>query len=333
MIKYIIFGKNHYQYKRFDINRYVYHDAITQENVFYIEPGDRFWHRYLRFFYTNEYGIAIRKKLFIPFRRSAFKALLLHANKIKKQDRNIFVFFYAEPWFYDEKGFLKYLRDRYINGKLVYHLTNILQNTSKCAEFYQQYFDLVSTCNKGDSEKYHLPFFPNSCSFISFQNNSEPSSDCFFVGQAKNRLPDLLMIYDILTQKGIRCEFYINGVNETDMRFCESVHYNTVLDYDEILRKIEKTNVILELLQEGMDSHTLRYPEAVNYGKKLITNNSNVISERSYSEENIRIIREPGDVSAIDKSFFKSPIAQDYPNRDSVSSRNFLTFIKDNLEL
>ena len=333
MEKFIIFGKNHYQYNGFDINRYVYHDAISQENVIYVEPKETAWARYLRFFYMNEYGIAVRKKLFIPFRNTAFRALLQKANQISKKDQNIFVFFYAEPWFFDDKGFFHYLRKRYPKAKLVYHITNIIQKIRNGPEYYKQFFDLVSTCNKGDSETYRMPFFPNACSHISFSSNQEPASDCLFVGQAKNRLGDLLSIYEILTQKGVACEFYINGVKEEDQRFAETIHYNQVLNYDVILKKTEKTNVVLELLQAGMDTHTLRYPEAVNYGKKLITNNTNVVHEKSYSKRNICVIRQPEDAALIDRSFFNSPAEETYPNMDSVSSRSFLTFIKDQLAL
>ena len=333
MEKYIIFGKNHYQYNGFDINRYVYHDAISQENAIYVEPRETIWARYLSFFFTNEYGIAVRKKLFIPFRNTAFRALLQKANQIRKKDLNVFVFFYAEPWFFDGKGLLYYLKKRYPNAKLVYHITNIIPNIQNDPEYYKQFFDLVSTCNKGDSEAYRIPFFPNTCSRISFSDNQEPTSDCLFVGQAKNRLGDLLSIYEILTQKGVVCEFYINGVKEEERRFTETIHYNQILNYDVILRKTEKTNVVLELLQEGMDTHTLRYPEAVNYGKKLITNNANVVHEKSYSKYNISLIRHPEDVALIDRSFFNSPAGEAYPDIESVSSRSFLTFIKEQLAL
>lgn len=331
MIKYIIFGKNHYQYNGFDINKYIYSDAITQDNVLYIEPKESFWDRYLEFFYENEYGMAIRKKLFVPFRNTAYRALLRKAAKIRRGDENIFVFFLVEPWFFDDKGFLPYLRKRYPRAKLVYHFTNIIQNVRYGPEYYRQYFDLVSTCDRRDSEKYAMPFFPNSCSHIPFDDNCEPHSDCFFVGQAKNRLNDLVMIFELLTRKGVKCEFFINGVKEEDKRFGDRIHYNQVLNYDVILRKIEKTNVLLELLQEGMDTHTLRYPEAVSYGKKLITNNAGVVREKSYSEQNIRLIRRASDVANIEETFFTSPLRENYPDRDSVSSRHFLTFIKDNL--
>ena len=330
-MKYIIFGKNHYQYNGFDINRYIYHDAIVQENSLYIEPKESFWNRYLRIFYTNEYAVAFRKKLFLPFRKTAFKALLQHSHRIKKQDLNVFVFFYAEPWFFGERGFLAFLRSRYHNARFVYHITNIVQNTQKGPEYYQRCFDLVTTCNKGDSEAYSLPFFPNTCSYIPFRDNKEPDSDCLFIGQAKNRLNDLLTIYETLSKKGIRCEFYINGVSAEDQRFPEEIHYNQPLDYDVVLRKVEKTCVLLELLQEGMDTHTLRYPEAVSYGKKLLTNYANVVNEKSYSPQNIRVISRASDVSMIDASFFQSPIAEEYPEKDSVSSRNFLSFLSNHL--
>ena len=333
MEKIVLFGKNHYQYNGFDINKYIYHDAIIQENVIYIEPKASVWDRYLNFFFTNEYGIAFRKKLFLPFRKTAFRALLHKASVLRKKDCNIFVFFYAEPWFFDEKGFLAYLRHRYSDARLVYHITNTVQNIQHGAAYYKKYFDLVSTCNKGDSEKHDLPFFANTCSYIPFRDNEESKSDCFFVGHAKNRLNDLVAIFEILTRKGVQCEFYIIGVNEEHRPYDGSIHYNQVLNYDVILRKIEKTNVILELLQEGMDSQTLRYSEAVNYRKKLLTNNRNVVNELSYSAHNIHVIASPDDVSEINTAFFKTSIEEEYPNRDSVSSRNFLSFIRKHIEL
>lgn len=333
MIKYIIFGKNHYQYNDFDINKYIYFDAISQKNVVYIEPKESLWERYLRFFYHNEYGIAIREKFFVPFRTAAYRALLRKGSEIQREDTNIFVFFLAEPWFFDEKGFLHYLRKKYPNVRLVYHVTNIIQNVRFGPDYYRKFFDLVSTCNRGDSIKYAMPFFPNANSYISFDENSEPESDCLFVGQAKQRLHDLLAIFEILTNRGVKCEFYINGVANEDKRFEDKIHYNQVLNYNVILRKIEKTNVLLELLQEGMDTHTLRYPEAVNYGKKLLTNNAGVVREESYSEKNIRLFCQATDVADIERTFFDSPIQESYPNKDSVSSRHFLTFIKNNLDL
>lgn len=331
MIQFVIFGKNHYQYNGFDINRYIYSDAISQGNVLYIEPKESVWSRYLLFFYRNKYGMAIRRKLFIPFRNTAYQALLQKRSRIRKTDDIIFVFFLTEPWFFGKKGFLAFLRKRYPHGKLVYHITNVIQNVRNKPERLRQYFDLVTTCNKGDSVQYALPLFPNSCSYIPFDDNCEPRSDCLFVGQAKNRLNDLTIIFDLLTQKGVRCEFYINGVKEEDKRFADKIHYNQTLDYDVILKKTERTNVVLELLQEGMDTYTLRFPEAVTYGRKLITNNSAVIHEKSYSPENIRVIRQASDIASIETSFFSSPSQIPYPNRDAVSSRHFLTFLLDHL--
>ena len=104
-----------------------------------------------------------------------------------------------------------------------------------------------------------------------------------------------------------------------------------MLNYDVILKKVEKTKAILELLQDGMDSPTLRFPEAVLYGKKLITNNRNVVKEESYSERNIRVISRAEDVSRIDASFFTDPPEESYPNRESVSTKRFVPFLKEKL--
>ena len=197
----IIFGKNHYQYNGFDINRYIYHDAIEQDGVRYAEPRNTIWNSYLDFFYTNEYGTALRKKLFIPFADLAFRSMLPGWDQIGKKDRIIFSFFYAEPWFFGEDGFLRWIRKKYPNAKLAYHFTNILQNVRYGVDRYREHFDLLSTCDRRDSETFGIPCFPNSGSYIPFDENREPESDCFFVGQAKNRLRDLLTIFELLSEK------------------------------------------------------------------------------------------------------------------------------------
>ena len=115
------------------------------------------------------------------------------------------------------------------------------------------------------------------------------------------------------------------------MRSDDGIRHNQLLNYDIVLRKVERTKVLLELLQDGMDTHTMRFPEAVNYGKKLITNNLNAVNEKSYSAANIRLIRNAADVGEIEKEFFKEPLAEDYPEKESVSSRNILRVIEENL--
>lgn len=331
MLRFIIFGKNYYQYNGFDINKYIYADAIGLENVVYIEPADSFRNRYLNYFYINDYGKAIRKRLCIPFRNSAYSSMLKSKCRISGKDQNVFVFFLAEPWFFGDKGFLAFLRKRYPGTKLVYYITNTVKNISHGPDYFKKYFDIVLACNRGDAEEYGIPFFPCSGSYIHFEDNTEPESDCLFVGQAKNRLDYLRIVYDTLRRKGVKCEFYISGVKEKDLREGDGIHYNQLLNYDIVLRKVEKTKVILELLQDGMDTHTMRYPEAVNYGKKLITNNKSIVCEKNYLSGNIRVINSASDAAEIEKEFFDSELNESYPDKDSVSARNLLKVIEDNL--
>lgn len=68
------------------------------------------------------------------------------------------------------------------------------------------------------------------------------------------------------------------------------------LPYDVIIKNIEKSNCILEILQDGQKMQTIRYLEAVCYKKKLLTNNDNIVKYPYYNEKFMRVFKTVDDI-------------------------------------
>lgn len=68
------------------------------------------------------------------------------------------------------------------------------------------------------------------------------------------------------------------------------------LAYPIIVSLIESTNCVLEVLQEGQDTQTIKYHEAVVYGKKLLTNNRHVFELPYYDDTMMKYFEKPEDI-------------------------------------
>ena len=148
-------------------------------------------------------------------------------------------------------------------------------------ENFCPYFDKVITIDEGDAERYGLELHPFFYSAIPKEDLAIPESDCFYVGNAKERLDDLLAVYELFLSMGLKCDFHIVGVSEERQKYQESIIYNKPMNYDDVVCHIKKSKMLLEIMQEGQTSGTLREHEAVIYGKKLITNNKYIVNINS----------------------------------------------------
>ena len=82
-----------------------------------------------------------------------------------------------------------------------------------------------------------------------------------------------------------------------------------------------KANVLLEIVIPGVGAGaTLRYYEAVMYGKKLLTNNPTVKELSFYDERFIRYFEKPED---IDLEWVKAREKVDYNYTGEFSTANF----------
>lgn len=104
---------------------------------------------------------------------------------------------------------------------------------------------------------------------------------------AKDRLNEIHHIYEVLTQFGLKCDFYIVGVSEKDMKYKEKISYNKRISYDDVLKHVANTKCVLNIMEKGNSGITLRDYEAIFFQKLILTNNYDFKGSPLYDANNV----------------------------------------------
>ena len=208
----------------------------------------------------------------------------------------------------------KHLKKKYQNLKIAYVFTNVVdksfpKNTHRIVSLIKDTFDYVFAFDKRDVTKYGLDF-----SYLVFEpeqiQKKEEENDVFLVAKAKDRLTEILNIYNKCINDKLKIEFYVNALSQKDYAFVEkfNIHPNQVLSYEEVISQVLKTKCIVDIMQKNSQGVTLNVVEGIIFNKKIISNNVNLINEPFYDPSRIYII---GDRKDSIKSFLETPI-KDY---------------------
>lgn len=202
-----------------------------------------------------------------------------------------------------ESGLILYLRKKYPNCKIISFCQDLVRTYgSKFKEFYSL-FDAIYSFDQNDVKTYDLIYQPDVYSKINVEEDLNLSnSDVYFLGKAKDRLDQIITVYEKLTDNGLRCEFYITGVEKEKQIYSDQIHYCDGMNYLDNIKHIMKTNCILEIMQGGGHGYTLRYAEAIMYNKKLLTNNPEISKADCFNKDYISVF---DDVESIDINFIK----------------------------
>ena len=94
--------------------------------------------------------------------------------------------------------------------------------------------------------------------------------------------------------------------------------YSDYISYEENIKNILYSKVILEVIQENQSGNTLRYQEAILYNRKLLTNNENIINMPFYNSKYMRVFT---DITELDINWIKNNeiITYNYNNEFSAS--------------
>ena len=130
-------------------------------------------------------------------------------------------------------------------------------------------------------------------------------SDFFFVGggnQQKGRFQEVMKLYRILTEKGYECDFWLADVPKELQDALSGVHYG-YLPFSDVLSHIESTKCIVEIVQKGMSSATIRLINSILYGKHLLTNVKTIENDEVYGKysEHVHVISNDMDFSFINE--------------------------------
>lgn len=256
----------------------------------------RFIHKVFKFFKAK----GILKKL--SSMAIAYFYPLYFTSKIQDQDNLCFVFV-SDVW---DMDYMRYLKKKYPNCKIVMALRDLV----KTKWFYKQLkeaklVDCWMSYDEGDCKEYNMHYFSEFESKIHISKNSEvETSDVFFTGRAKDRLPKILEVYDRLTLLGLKCLFIILDAPESQQVKREGIVYTSqMMSYRKMLEYSINSKCLLDINQAGATGYTSRFLEAVIYNKLLLTNNSNIKNHPLYDERYIKIFNNVEEISLSDFDF------------------------------
>lgn len=211
----------------------------------------------------------LNKKLFYSsFIKKNLKKTLKLRNTYKK---NICFVIYARLYQHLGKPLLDYLHKVYNNCVCVCYLGDLIESHKFTLENLRRDFKYIFSFDKEECKKYNFRYVERPFTFL--QHDALPIKyDVTFVGRAKDRFPEILQIYDLLHEKGFRCDFNIIDVEKENQKYPDSITYNKFMNFNEVLTHVLESNCILEVMQKGAFSPSARYSEAMLYKKYLITN-------------------------------------------------------------
>jgi hypothetical protein len=267
-------------------------------------PAQKISNRFLRFLYRAHTSNKINRIIALPLKHLWDKKVYgISLNPLFDTAKPLCFIIDGRYMGYCGIQFLAYLRGTYHNCKIILYLSDLIKTYSWVNDGgghinWLQHFDVVFSFDQEDAIAHGFLYYevqPFSFYPIS-KDTSLPDSDVTFIGEAKNRLRTILAVYETLQRYGIKCDFYITSVPESEQRYSDKITYNKYLTFDDVLRHVVSSKCILEILQSGASSPTARISEAIIYGKKLLTNCHAYITKAYFNPEYISIFTDPHDI-------------------------------------
>jgi|GEM_PF-5399034 hypothetical protein len=213
------------------------------------------------------------------------------------------------PWYEAlERGEMVVIQDRAIKNDQSLHRLykyrdqiriftwDTLESAQDLAVRFKDRFE-VYTHDRSDHRRYGLAF---QTTFFQPAPNLTPHPqryDLVFLGATKNRLPLIEQCYLNLKDQ-INAMFYVRAPQSLSQDATPVPLQRDLLDYGPYLQYVMSSRGILEILQPGQDSLTLRVMESLFYQKKLITTYQNIVHEDFYNPQNIMVIQGPDDLKS-----------------------------------
>lgn len=222
-----------------------------------------------------------------------------------------------------DKKILLQLKDNQQDATFILYLWDSIQNY-KGKEKLLPLFNKAFSFDKTDTIKYSalnfLPLFYIPLYEKPLVEKNEIMYDLCFLGTGHS---DRYKIVKEIEKKAIKIDlkvysffylqskviFWVRKLFDKQMRNAKISDFSfTSLNQSQLLDKILKSNVIIDIEHQGQVGLTMRTIEAIGCQKKLLTTNKSIKEYDFYNENNIRIIDR--NKIKIDKDFFLTPYQQ-----------------------
>lgn len=282
-----------YEYSKVCLGKYLH----SENAYFYEGTGKSTFANKLQKLHCCE---SVNKYIDLPMKSIWFQDF--EKLKIRTHDKVCFIFSKSQSWLLQYKNgcYIELLRKKYPTCKIVLFLWDLISSFYKFdVAFFKQNCDAILTYDSGDARRYGLIYCSVPYSYVEIAENPEISKfDVYFCGRAKDRLQDIYRVYEYLKQNQMSCRFFITGVPVKEQRYKEDITYNKTLSYYSNLQYLQKARFVLEIVQKGSKGETLRVKEAVTYGKKIITNNTEMKNNGYYSPKNVCVYEKVKDINS-----------------------------------
>jgi len=179
----------------------------------------------------------------------------------------------------------------------------------------------IYTFDKNDSAKYGMiltnQFVPNHNILTSENKKSTKNLNktAYFLGLNKNRKLKLLNLKDVLSEVLIT-DFHIkeklSGFKKLFYIFYKWNRNFRLIPYHKSIKDLKKSDLVVEMVKKDQAGLTFRALEAMFSGKKLITNNKNIVNEPFYNSSNIYIYDDISPIAPPEEFILEGFLPVDY---------------------
>ena len=180
---------------------------------------------------------------------------------------------------------------RSISKKMVDYQLDGLSVSSKILD-YQKYFDRIFVFDPEDVKRhpsFNLVFLPN-CYFGETDFTQPSEIDLLYIGQfIEKRHQQLSSIHNYLESQQMHYSSYTSLYQGRDFipLHHKILHHKISTTYQENIDFVKKSKTLIDFKRDEHDGLSLRFFEAIQYGKKIITDNFSVKNYDFYHPNNI----------------------------------------------
>ena len=229
----------------------------------------------------------------IMFRFKLMRKLFCRFPVVDVTESNIIVF---DTWI--DYYYIKALKKKYPDKRIHYWLWN--QIDEKSIEDVERIKTLVPvwSYSPADCEKYGLKYntqfffdnlIPENKEELTRKKRSDEGLKALFIGREKKRRSDILQhIISELEKNGVEVSSYISKSDRVGFR--KYILNEKLIPYKEVLKKTEKTDILIDCYGREDAGCSLRVMESLFFEKKLVTNNLSLAYYDFYDSHNIYIM-------------------------------------------
>ena len=266
----------------YDYSKYIFLECRGLENCFFGSTSLTGLAGTINRIHTS---VSLNSKFDLPMKSVWYKGYVKNI-PVSDNEQYILLFCESNRLSYDQ-NFVRWVKNYFKAAKTVFFFMNsVVQLPRGRVEYVDRTFDYVVSYDKNDCKKYGWHYY---CGVYCKSNNvveNDSEYDVFFIGRNKNRIEELKSAYSYFSSLGLRCDFYIIDVPSAYVDNC-GIHYNQMLAYDEVLRKVQNSRILYENVQNNQSGCTLRTYEAIAYKKLLVTNNLTLKETRLFDDYNM----------------------------------------------